>query len=70
MVVGGEASGGAWPSTGLVVPDRGGEREESLEDACAATGLGVSFVAFEVESGFEGLVVRLDDLAEPPTISR
>jgi len=46
------------------VPDRGGECEESLENACADAGSGSSAVAFEVELGFEGLVDRFDDLTE------
>src|SRR5680860_1619218 len=66
VVVGGEASGWAWPLGGLVVPDRCGEREESLEDSGADAGFGAAAVAFEVELGFEGLVDGLDDLAERP----
>ena len=46
------------------MPDGGGEREDSLEDAGADAGGFASAVAFEIELGFERLVDRLDDLAE------
>ena len=49
---------------GLVVPDRGGEREKALEHPGTDAGSGSSAVTFEIELGFEGLVDRLDDLAE------
>lgn len=49
---------------GFVVPDGGGEGEESLADA-GGDALGFpAAVAFEVELGFEGLVDRFDDLTE------
>ena len=41
---------------GFVVPDRGGEREEALQDAGAHAGGLSCAVAFEIELGFEGLV--------------
>ncbi len=64
MVVGGEAAGWSGPVGGFVVPDRGGEGEDALEDA-GDDALGFSpAAAFEVELGFEGLVDRFDDLTE------
>ena len=48
----------------FVVPDGGGEREDSLEDPCADTGWFASAVAFEIELCFECLVDGFDDLAE------
>ena len=56
MVVGKQGAGGAWLLGGLVVPDRGGEGEESLQDARGDAGGGAPAVAFEAELGFEGLV--------------
>jgi len=35
VVVGEECSGGSGCAAGFVVPDRGGERKESLQDASA-----------------------------------
>src|ERR1700731_2537981 len=49
---------------GVVVPDGGGEREEALQDTEGDSGGGAPAVAFEVELRFEGLVDRLDDLAQ------
>jgi hypothetical protein len=46
----------------IVVPDRGGEGEDALQDADCDSGGGVAAVAFEVKLGFEGLVDRLDGL--------
>ena len=60
MVVGEQGAGGAWLLGGLVVPDRGGEGEESLQDARGDAGGGAPAVAFEAELGFEGLVDRFD----------
>lgn len=48
----------------VVVPDRGGEREDGLQDADQDPGLGVSAVSFQVEVAFEGLVDRFDGLAQ------
>jgi hypothetical protein len=49
---------------GFVVPDGGGEGEESLADA-GGDALGfAAAVAFEIELGFEGLVDGFDDLSE------
>lgn len=56
MVVWGECSGGAVTVGGFVVPDRGGEREDSLEDAGTDPGAGPAAVSFEVKLAFEGLV--------------
>ena len=51
---------------GFVVPDGGGEGEDSLRDACGYAWWGAAAVAFEIELGFEGLDYRFDDLAEGP----
>ena len=63
MVVGGEG-----PEDGLVgvvvVPDGGGEGEESFQDPDQDTLRAVAAVAFEAELGLEGGVDRLDDLAQ------
>src|SRR5260221_6762032 len=48
----------------VVVPDRGGQREDSLQDADEDSRRGVAAVSFEVKLSFEGVVDRLDDLAE------
>jgi hypothetical protein len=40
----------------VVVPDRGGEGEQSLGDAGDHSGGGAATVALEVEMAFEGLV--------------
>ena len=53
---------------GLVVPDGGGEGEESLQDADGDAGGGAPAVAFEAELGFEGPEDRFDDLAERPQV--
>ena len=66
VVVGEQGAGGAWLLGGLVVPVRGGEGEESLQDARGDAGGGAPAVVFEAELGFEGLVDRFDDLAERP----
>ena len=66
MVVGGQAAGGACFGGGLVVPDGGGEGEESLQDARYDARGGAPAVAFEAELGFEGPEDRFDDLAQRP----
>ena len=48
----------------VVVPDDGGECEESLPDAHEDAGDGAAAVSFEVELAFEGVVDRFDDLAQ------
>src|SRR6266545_7634772 len=48
----------------VVVPDGGGEREDALQDADDHARDGVTAVAFQVELSFEGLVDRLDGLAQ------
>jgi hypothetical protein len=48
----------------VVVPDRGGEGEDALQDSGHDAGWGVAAVAFEVELAFEGVVDGLDDLAQ------
>jgi hypothetical protein len=42
----------------VVVPDRGGEREDALRDPGADTGDGAPAVTFEVELALEGVVDR------------
>src|SRR5678815_3712304 len=63
VVVGGEGSQGGL-AVAFVVPDDGGEGEEALQHASGDAGEAAGSVAFEIESGFEGLVDRFDDLAE------
>jgi hypothetical protein len=46
----------------VVVPDGGGQGQESLEDADDDSGLGSSAVAFEAELAFEGVEHRFDGL--------
>ena len=48
----------------VVVPDGGGEREDASGDAGGDSGDGAATVVFEVELSFEGVVDRLDDLAQ------
>ena len=50
-------------SEAVVVPDRGGQSEDSLSDAGADSTDGLAAMAFDVELGLEGRVDRLDDLA-------
>ena len=63
MVVGGERSQDGLAGV-VVVPDRGGEGEEALQDADGDAVGGVAAVAFEVELAFEGVVDGFDDLAD------
>src|SRR2546426_404058 len=63
VVVGGEGSQGGLVGA-FVVPDGGGEREESLQHAGGDAVVGSSAVTFEIELAFEGVVDRLDDLTE------
>jgi hypothetical protein len=58
VVVGGEGS--QCELVGVVVVNGGGEGEDADDD----TVMGSGAVAFEVELAFEGVVDRLDDLAE------
>ena len=46
------------------MPERCRERQEALGNPGANPGHGASAVALEVELGFEGVVDRLDDLAQ------
>ena len=46
------------------VPDRGGQREDALQDADEHASRGVPAVSFQVELTLEGLVDRLDGLAQ------
>src|SRR6185437_10183949 len=50
---------------GPVVPDGGGHGEQSLGDAGVDAAGGAAAVAFQVELAFEGVVDRLDPLADP-----
>ena len=57
----------------FVVPDRSGEREESLEYAYEHALLAVRVMVFKAELAFQGVEHGLDDLADrfqlPPTTS-
>ena len=48
----------------VVVPDRGGDCEESLEYAHGDSLMGASAVVFEAELGFQRVVDRFDDLSQ------
>src|SRR5258706_16155423 len=60
--------GGSWPwLPGVVVlPDRGGQGQDALQEADEDSGGCAAAVSFEVKLSFEGVVDRLDDLAEGP----
>jgi hypothetical protein len=49
---------------GVVVPDRGGQREDALPDAGYDTSGCAPLVPFEVKLSLEGLVDRFDDLSQ------
>src|SRR2546429_6214776 len=51
--------------TGPVVPDGDGQGQQPLGDAGVDARGGPAAVAFEVELAFEGVVDRLDPLADP-----
>jgi hypothetical protein len=51
-------------SGSVVVPDRGGQCEDALQDADDDSGRGAAAVSFQVELPFESLVDRLDRLAQ------
>jgi hypothetical protein len=51
-------------SGGVVVPDRGGQREDALHDAGYETSGCAPLVPFEVKLSLEGLVDRFDDLSQ------
>ena len=57
----------------FVVPDRSGEREESLEYAYEHALLAMRVMVFKAELAFQGVEHGLDDLADrfqlPPTTS-
>src|SRR6476620_5689254 len=59
--VGGEGS--CWLVGEVVVPDPGGQREQSQADAGAESGQGAGAVAFEAELAFAGPDGRFDPLA-------
>ena len=63
MVVGDQGSSDGLAEC-VVVPDHGGEGEDALRDPGADAGEGSAAVVFEVELAFEGVVDRLDDLAQ------
>ena len=63
VVVGGERSQHGLAAV-VVVPDGGGEREESLKHPGEHALLAMAAVVFEAELAFEGRVDRFDDLAE------
>jgi hypothetical protein len=48
----------------VVVPDRGGQREDPLEHANDHAARGSAAMPFEVELALAGLVDRLDDLPQ------
>src|SRR5579859_3483878 len=52
-----------------VVPDGGGQGEQSLGDAGEHSGGGASAVAFEAELVFEGVEDRFDPLAHPGQVA-
>jgi hypothetical protein len=47
-----------------VVPDRGGQGQDALQDSDGDAGDGVAAVAFQIELVFEGLVDRFDGLPD------
>src|SRR3954453_1388212 len=49
-----------------VVPDRGGQGEDALQDPDGDAGDGTATVLFEIELAFEGLVDRFDALPYGP----
>jgi hypothetical protein len=51
-------------ASGVVVPDGGGQGQEALQDADGHPAWVVAAVAFEIELALEGVVDRLDDLAQ------
>src|SRR3954453_10252144 len=63
VVVGGQGSCDGL-SGGAVVPDDGGEREQALGDAGGHAGQAAAAVQFQVQLAFEGVVDRLDELAD------
>jgi hypothetical protein len=63
VVVGNQGAGDGLASV-VVVPDGGGQSEDALQDAGGDTLDGAAAVAFQVELAFEGVVDRLDPLAQ------
>src|SRR6266498_3408520 len=61
VVVGGQGSHDRLPGV-PVVPDRGGQGEDALQDPDGYAGHGASAVLFEVELAFEGLIDRFNAL--------
>ena len=51
------------------MPDSGGEGQEALGDAGEYSGRGPAAVVFEVELAFEGLVDRLNPLADSAEVA-
>src|SRR5258705_7347602 len=66
LVVVGEQGSCHWLPGVVVVPDRGGQGQDALQDADEDSGGCSAAVSFEVKLSFEGVVDRLDDLAEGP----
>ena len=63
VIVGGQGS--VHGCAGVVVmPDRGGQGQDALQDADHHPGGGVAAVPFQVELAFEGLIDRFDGLAQ------
>src|SRR5437763_251531 len=50
----------------VVVPDGGGQGQDALQDPGNHPAAGAPAVAFQVKLAFEGVVDRLDDLAQRP----
>src|SRR3954449_9523175 len=63
VVVGGQGSCDGLPGA-AVVPDGGGECEQALGDAGGHAGQAASAVQFQVQLAFQGVVDRLDQLAD------
>jgi hypothetical protein len=65
VAVGDQRSGDALAG-GTVVPDGGGQGEQTLGDAGGDAVDGAATVPFEIELAFEGVVDRLDQLPSGP----
>src|SRR3954454_24317196 len=65
VVVGGQGSHDRLAGV-PVVPDRGGQGEDALQDPDGDAGDGPAAVLFEIELAFEGLVDRFDALPYGP----